>query len=151
MAGKSQEELEKEIAKEYAIVTYADYETGLKEGRLVGLRCAACQKVTCYPMPVCQWCGGRELERLELSGEGELETFTVIRVASEGFEEDAPFIPCLVKLAEGASVVGRLEYDPEHATQDLLGKLVKLKGAYTYKGDKFSGGPRTCPVFRVVE
>jgi uncharacterized OB-fold protein len=151
MAGKAQEELEQEMAKEYAIVTYADYEQGLKEGKLLGLRCAACQKITCYPMPVCQWCGGRELERVDLRGDGELETFTVIRVASEGFEDDVPYIPCLVKTKEGATVVGRLDYDTERATQELLGKPVKLSGAYTYKGDKFSGGARTCPVFRAVE
>jgi uncharacterized OB-fold protein len=99
---------------------------------------------------VCQWCGSRKLERTELSGEGELETFTVIRIPSEGFEDDAPYIPCLVKTKEGPCVIGRLDYDPEQATQDLLGKKVKLSGAYTFKGDKYSGGPRICPVFSVM-
>ena len=143
--------VEEEMEKKYTVLTYADYEAGIKEGRLLGLRCAACDKITCHPMPVCQWCGGRTLKRTELSGEGELETFTVIRVPSEGFEDDTPYIPCLVKTKEGPSVVGRLDYDTERATQELLGKQVKMSGAYTYKGDKFSGGPRTCPVFGVIE
>lgn len=151
MVGRAQEEIEKELAKEYTVLTYADYEAGIKEGKLLGLQCASCDKITCHPMPVCQWCGSRTLERTELSGEGELETFTVIRVPSEGFEDDTPYIPCLVKTKEGPSVVGRLDYDTERATQDLLGKRVKMGGAYTYKGDKFSGGPRTCPVFGVIE
>jgi hypothetical protein len=36
------------------------------------------------------------------------------------------------------------------ATPELIGKQVKLSGAYTYKGDKYSGGAHTCPVFKVV-
>ena len=147
MAGRSQEEIEKELAKEYTVLTYAGYEAGMKEGNLLGLRCSSCNRITCHPMPVCQWCGCRDLERTELSGEGELTTFTVIRVAAEGFEDDAPYITCLVTTKEGPCVVGRLDCDIKRATQELLGKPVKMSGAYTYKGDKFSGGPRTCPVF----
>jgi len=151
MVGRAQEDIELELAKEYTVLTYEGYEDGIKEGKLLGLRCAACKNITCHPMPVCQWCGGRNLERTELSGEGEVETFTVIRVPSEGLEDDAPYIPCLVRTKEGPCVVGRLDYDAEHATQELLGKQVKMSGAYAYKGDKFSGGARTCPVFGVIE
>ncbi len=150
MSGRTQGERAEELAAEGTGLSYADYEAGIKEGKLLGLRCASCNRMTCHPMSVCQWCGSRDLERAELSGEGELETFTVIRVPSEGFEDDAPYIPCLVKTTEGPCVVGRLEYDPERATQDLLGKRVRLSGAYT-KNDKFWGGPRTCPVFLVIE
>jgi uncharacterized OB-fold protein len=147
---RCKEEMEKEL-KEYTVLTYAEYEEGIREGKLLGLRCASCKKITCHPMPVCQWCSGRSLERMELSGEGELTTFTVIRVPPEGFEADAPYIPCLVKTKEGPSVVGRLDYDPERATQELIGKQVKMNSAYTYEGDKFSGGAHTCPVFKIHE
>ena len=134
----------------YTVLTHAEYENGIKERKLLGLRCISCKRITCPPMPVCQWCGSRNLERTELGGEGELITFTVIRVPPEGFEADVPYIPCLVRTKEGPCVVGRLEYDAERATQDLLGKQVKLNGSYT-KGDKFSGGPHTCPVFSIIE
>jgi len=147
MIKKEHEEKE----KEYTVLAYAEYEEGLRNGKLTGLRCASCKKITCHPMPVCQWCSGRSLERMELSGEGDLMTFTVIRVPPEGFEADAPYIPCLVKTKEGPYVVGRLDYDTERATQELIGKQVKMNGAYTYEGDKFSGGAHTCPVFEVIE
>jgi len=150
MTGKEQEEIEKEY-KEYTVLSLAEYEEGLRNGKLLGLRCASCGGITCHPMPVCQWCGGRSLARAELCGEGELMTFTVIRVPSEGFEEEAPYIPCLVKTKEGPCVVGRLDYDTESATQELIGKPVKMKGTYTYKGDKFSDGAHTCPVFKIQE
>ncbi|HDN68833.1 nucleic acid-binding protein [ANME-1 cluster archaeon ex4572_4] len=144
MVEKEQEEM----------LTLSEYEEGLRSGKLLGLRCASCGGVTCHPMPVCQWCGGRSLERTKLSGAGELTTFTVIRVPSEGFEGEVPYIPCLVKTEEGPCVVGRLDYDAERATQaaqELLGKRVRMSGAYTYKGDKFSGGAHSCPVFEVTE
>ena len=148
--GKEQEEIEKEY-KEYTVLSLAEYEEGLRNGKLLGLRCASCGGITCHPMPVCQWCGGRSLARVELCGEGELTTFTVIRVPSEGFEEEAPYIPCLVKTKEGPCVVGRLDYDTESATQELIGKPVKMSGTHTCKGDKFSDGDHTCPVFKIQE
>ena len=144
------EEEQDKIGQGYMVLTYAEYEEGLKAGKLLGLRCASCKNITCHPMPVCQWCGGRNLERMELSGEGELMTFTVIRIPPEGFEADAPYIPCLVKTKEGPCVVGRLDYDAERATQELMGKSVKMNGAYTHEGDKFSGGAHTCPVFEIL-
>jgi len=147
MKEKEREEME----KEYTVLTLAEYEEGLRNGKLLGLRCGGCKKITCHPMPVCQWCGGRSLEKTELSGEGELMTFTVIRVPSEGFEDDAPYIPCLMKTNEGPCVVGRLDYDAERVSQALIGKQVKMKGSYTYKGDKYSGGAHTCPVFKISE
>lgn len=150
MTGKEQEEIEEEY-KEYTVLSLAEYEEGLRNGKLLGLRCASCGGITCHPMPVCQWCGGRSLARAELCGEGELTTFTVIRVPSEGFEEEAPYIPCLVKTKEGPCVVGRLDYDTENATQELIGKPVKMGGTHTCKGDKFSDGAHTCPVFKIQE
>ncbi len=150
MTGKEQEEIEKEY-KEYTVLSLAEYEEGLRNGKLLGLRCASCGGITCHPMPVCQWCGGRSLARVELCGDGELTTFTVIRVPSEGFEEEAPYIPCLVKTKEGPCVVGRLDYDTESATQELIGKPVKMNGTHTCKGDKFSDGAHTCPVFKIRE
>ncbi|HID20145.1 MAG TPA: hypothetical protein EYP28_04315 [Methanophagales archaeon] len=150
MTGRAQEEIEKELSKEYTVLTSADYEEGLKEGRLLGLRCVSCGKITCHPMAVCQWCGSRSLEKTELCGEGELTTFTVISVPPEGFEADVPYIPCIVGTKEGPCVIGRLDYDAERASQELIGKQVKLSGAYTYEGDKYSGGAHTCPVFKVV-
>lgn len=131
------------------VLSQMEYENGLKDQKLLGLRCRACTRITCPPMSVCQWCGSRELERTEMSGEGELITFTVIRVPPEGFEADVPYIPCLVRTKEGPSIVGRLDYAVERATQELLGKPVKLQGSST-KGDKFSGGPHTCPVFALI-
>jgi 3-hydroxybutyryl-CoA dehydrogenase len=141
--------VEKKGGKKMPVLTFAEYEEGLKEGKLLGLKCKDCKKITCHPMPVCQWCGSRNLEPLELSGAGELMTFTVMRVPPEGFEDDGIYIPCLVKTKEGPWVVGRLDHDSEKAIQELIGSEVRMKGASLYKGDKFSGGPHVCPLFEI--
>jgi len=94
MAGIAQEEIEKELSTVYTVLTYEDYEAGLKEGRLLGLKCASCGKITCHPMHVCQWCSSRSLERTKLCGEGELTTFMVISVQPEGFEADQMSLIC---------------------------------------------------------
>lgn len=146
MAGRDPEEIEREF-KEYYVLTIADYEKGLKDGKLLGLKCRKCGEMTCPPMIVCQRCGGRELERTELSGKGELMTFTVVRIPPEGF--DAPYVVCLIKTDEGPWVIGRLDHDPKEATQELLGKKVRMKGVYTYPGDKFSAGEHVCPLFEI--
>lgn len=122
-----------------------DYERGLKEGKLLGLKCQDCGAVTCPPMAVCRKCGSRKLEAVELSGRGELMTFTIIRVPPEGME--GPYIVSLVRTEEGPWVMGRLEAGGE-AGQELLGRKVRLSGAYVWS-DKYSSGERVNPVFRL--
>ncbi|MEM2865721.1 MAG: Zn-ribbon domain-containing OB-fold protein [Candidatus Hadarchaeales archaeon] len=122
-----------------------DYERGLKEGKLLGLKCQDCGAVTCPPMAACRKCGSRRLEAVELSGRGELMTFTVIRVPPEGME--GPYIVCLVRTEEGPWVMGRLEAEGE-AEQEWLGRRVRLSGAYVWS-DKYSSGERVSPVFRL--
>ncbi|MDH5663202.1 MAG: OB-fold domain-containing protein [Candidatus Bathyarchaeota archaeon] len=134
--------------REHYVLTSADYEKGLKEGKLLGLRCKDCKQTTCPPMIVCQRCGSKELEKTELSGEGELMTFTVIRIPPEGYE--APYIVCLVKTKEGPWIIGRLDYDTEKMSQKLLGKKVRVKGVYAHV-DKYSGGEHVCPVFEILQ
>ena len=150
MAGIEIEEAEKELmeAPKYPL-TMDEYKKTLKEGKLLGLRCGACGEVTCPPMMVCQRCGSKELEKIEMSGKGELMTLTVINVPPEGFE--GPYIVCLVKTAEGPWIPARLDYDISKLTSEVLGKTVELKEGMTLPGDKYSAGERVVPVFKVVE
>ena len=145
MVGVDPTEIEKKIKSRY-VLTFSDYENGLREGKLLGLKCKDCGEYTCPPMIVCQRCGGSNIEKAELSGKGELMTYTVIRVPPEGLE--APYIVCLVKTEEGPWIVGRLDYDPEGVSEEMLGKNVKIKGVFAFS-DKYSGGEHVCPVFEI--
>jgi uncharacterized OB-fold protein len=145
MVGKEPSEIEKLIKDRY-VLTSRDYEEGLKEGKLLGLKCKDCGQVTCPPMIVCQRCGSTNIEKTELSGKGEIMTYTVIRIPPEGYE--APYIVCLAKTEEGPWIVGRLDYDAEKMSEDMLGKSVKIKDVFAFS-DKYSGGERVCPVFEI--
>jgi uncharacterized OB-fold protein len=61
----------------------------------------------------CPGCSGREFEKVNLSGKGELETFTIIRIAPQGFADQVPYAVGIIKLEEGLSVMGQIvDTDP---------------------------------------
>lgn len=85
--------------------------------RLLGSKCANCGEVSIGTNDVCLNCGGDEIEGLELSSEGELWTYTVIRHKPPGdYLGPDPFEPyalALVELADGVRIMAPLEGDVE--------------------------------------
>src|SRR5262245_7733243 len=72
---------------------------GSDDGRLRMLRCATCGRFTHPPGPVCRHCLSPEVAPQELSGRGEVYTFTVNHQAwSERLL--APYTIAIVELAE---------------------------------------------------
>jgi len=118
-------------------LTFKQYQLGLEQGRFMGLTCNSCNAVIFPPAAVCRECGSSDLIATELSGEGTLRTFTVIRVAPEG--KTPPYIVAMAELDEGPWALGNLvDTDPDAADMSLLGKRVTL-GSHMAKGDTFSG------------
>jgi uncharacterized OB-fold protein len=120
----------------------------LREGKFLGLKCGQCGSYTVPPQKVCSQCKSEEMEIVELSRNGEVQTFTVIHIPAEGFE--APYIVALIKLAEGPLVTANIvNIDPEKATIELIGR----KGKVNYKEvppDDFSGGDRIALTFSLT-
>ena len=79
-----------------------------RDGRLTGIRCGSCRDVAIPPKEFCASCGARAWETVTLSGDGTLASFTIIRVAPAKHAADAPYAVGVVKLAEGASIFGRI-------------------------------------------
>lgn len=92
--------------------TLTDFFARAREGRLSGLRCAGCGEVAIPPRQFCASCGHRGWDVVPLSGEGTLASYTVIRVAPARHAEAAPYAVGVVRLAEGASLFGRIEDVP---------------------------------------
>ena len=135
--------------KELAL-TFKLYDEALRENRLLGLKCPKCGAVTTPPRAACSRCGEIELERVELSGTGEVVSFTNIFVPPEGREHDTPYTVTLVKLDEGPHIIGRLDtLCPDKVGMDIIGKRVKL-GHFIYGGDKYSAGPAAAPLFKLI-
>ncbi len=55
-------------------LTHKQFYEGLKNGKLLGLKCKCCQKYTIPPRMTCMECGSDQLEIIEMKGEGEIRT-----------------------------------------------------------------------------
>jgi uncharacterized OB-fold protein len=130
---------------------FKKYSDALSKNRLLGLRCKECSQYTCPPKMTCQECGSSDLEIIQLSGKGEIRTFTQTFVAPQGRECEAPYTVVLVELDEGPWIAGNLiDISPGGVNMELIGKKVKL-GHKIFPGDQYSAGPAARPVFSFVE
>ena len=128
-------------------LTFNDYNEALKKNKLLGLRCKDCGTITVPPKMACRQCTGTDMEIVELTGKGKIQTFTTVYVAPEGRENEAPYIIVLVELDEGPWIMGNLiDIDPGKATMELIDKRVNM-GHKVFPGDKYSCGDGTRPLF----
>jgi uncharacterized OB-fold protein len=80
---------------------------------LGGSRCSNCGTVYFPPRAVCPSCAkhrqslGR-LEPFQLSGDGEVVTFTIVHDAAEGFEMQVPYALAIVRTREGPMLTGQV-------------------------------------------
>jgi len=130
-------------------LTFKDYSEALKENKLLGLKCKECGTITTPPKMVCRQCTSPDMDIVELTGKGKNQTFTVVHVAPEGREEEAPYIIVLVELDEGPWIMGNLVgVDPNEVTTELvIGRRVKMAGHEVFPGDKYSAGEGARPLF----
>jgi uncharacterized OB-fold protein len=70
--------------------------------------CNACGKTIFPPRDVCPHCAEQKQSWTNLSGRGEVYSFTTMFNAPAGFEEFAPYTMALVKLAEGPMITAQL-------------------------------------------
>lgn len=108
----------------------------LEAGRLTGSKCKNCEAAFTPPRPLCSRCGG-ETEIINLKGEGTIESFTVIHVPPTFLKDACPYILALVKLEEGALIMGRLlGYDPNKPEEIKIGSKVKFEAVREKHGEK---------------
>ena len=128
-------------------LTFKEYNEALKKNKLLGLKCNSCGAITVPPKMVCRKCASPDMDIVELSGKGKIETFTTVYVAAEGRESEAPYIIVLVELDEGPWIMGNLiDIDPARVTMELIGRRVKM-GHKVFCGDKYSAGDGARPLF----
>lgn len=73
-------------------------------------RCKDCNAWVWTPRPSCNECGSEKIEWTQVSGRGEIYSFTVIRqvvgrAASKAFEPDIPYVIAWVDLDEGPRLI----------------------------------------------
>jgi hypothetical protein len=93
--------------------------------RYEAAKCTQCGKVYFPPRLVCRECRGREFTTTTLAKTGEVETFTVIRVAPTGFGDEVPYAVGVIKLDDGVKVTAQIvDCDP---TGIRIGDRVNLE------------------------
>lgn len=85
----------------------------LKEGKLMGVRCNACGKLSVEPRSLCPACHSREMAWHQFSGKGQLSTFTCISIvpmvmAEQGYGRNNPYCSGVVTLEEGPRISARI-------------------------------------------
>lgn len=126
---------------------FKEYNRALKQNKLLGLKCRECAAITVPPQMVCGKCASPAMDIVELSGRGEIQTFTTVYVAAEGRQDEVPYVIVLVRLDEGPWIMGDLiGIDPAQATMELIGRRVVM-GHKVFSGDKYSDGEASRPLF----
>jgi uncharacterized OB-fold protein len=98
-------------------MTTGEFFAGVREGRLVVQRCAACGALWVPPKALCPSCEGESWDRTLLGGEGKVASYTVIRVPPSRLAAEAPYVVTVVRMTEGVSLLGRLAGVPVDAVR----------------------------------
>lgn len=79
--------------------------------RLVGNRCLNCDNLYFPPRVICPDCRRESVGKMkeeELSGEGEVYSFTVVHDGLEQFKMQIPYIMAMIRMKEGPLVTGQI-------------------------------------------
>ena len=98
--------------------------------KLMIQRCRDCHAWVWTPRPSCNECGSEKIEWTQMSGKGEVYSFTVIRqvvgrAASKSFEPDIPYVIAWVDLDEGPRLITNVIGCPVEAVK--LGMKVTVQ------------------------
>jgi len=110
---------------------------GLREGKIYATKCKKCGKLYFPPVADCAECYSSDMEWVELSGEGYIETFTHVNVKPASFQSEPDYTVAIAKLKEGIRVLAWLtDIKPENVKVGLKVKLfteVRHDGRVIYK------------------
>jgi hypothetical protein len=76
--------------------------------RLEAAKCGSCAHVCFPPRLRCPKCGSRDFVTVRLPGEGQILTYTIIRVAPSQFSDQAPYAVGIVELDGGVRITTQI-------------------------------------------
>ena len=97
---------------------------GLQEGKIYATRCRRCGELIFPPQADCPKCLSPDVDWVELSGEGELVTFTHVIVRPASFQDTPPYTVAVAELKEGVRVLAWLRGVPKSKVK--VGLKVRL-------------------------
>ncbi len=84
------------------------YWEGTREKKIMAQYCKKSGKFQFYPRPVSIFTGRQDMEWRELSGKGEIFTYTTVRRARDPFRGHEPYFIATVTLEEGVNVLANV-------------------------------------------
>lgn len=122
-----------------APITVQTFFEQARAGKLIGIKCGGCGALAIPPRELCPECGRRQWSPVPLSGDGEVASFTVIRIAPRGHAGDAPYAIAAVRLVEGVSVLGRVVDIP--FDELAIGRKVRFRPLRIHEHTALGFGP----------
>ncbi len=95
----------------------------LDQGRVSGTRCKKCGKSFFPPRADCFSCFSAEMGWFEITGSGQLISYSTLIYAPTGFEQDLPFTIALVQFSNDLKLFGRLSREIEEEKTRIGMKL----------------------------
>ncbi|MCX6664497.1 MAG: Zn-ribbon domain-containing OB-fold protein [Euryarchaeota archaeon] len=77
----------------------------------MGNKCGSCERIFFPPREACPFCRRKsmgKMQEVQLTGKGEVVTYTIIHVGPEEFEEQVPYPIAIIKLEEGPQITGQI-------------------------------------------
>ncbi|MBW2061793.1 MAG: enoyl-CoA hydratase/isomerase family protein [Deltaproteobacteria bacterium] len=91
-----------------------------KRGELLIQHCKDCDKNIFYPREVCPHCQSENIEYIKASGKGKLQSFSLVeKGAPPDFQDDQPYVICLVTLDEGVRLGSMLVGYDDYSKLDI--------------------------------
>jgi uncharacterized protein len=81
----------------------------IQQGKLMGGKCLNCGKIHLPPRPICDNCYSQQFEWVNISGRGNLLTYTIINVAPSNFQALAPYAVGIVELENNIKIPGMIQ------------------------------------------
>ncbi|MCL6100166.1 MAG: Zn-ribbon domain-containing OB-fold protein [Bacteroidetes bacterium] len=76
--------------------------------RLEAGKCKQCGNSSFPPRLVCPKCKSKSFETVQLSREGKILTFTIIRVGPDKFSKETPYVVAIIELNDGARLTAQV-------------------------------------------
>jgi uncharacterized OB-fold protein len=102
--------------KRFGTVSYTsvtkvnDFIDQLDQGKVVGTRCVDCGMAFFPPRADCYKCFSSNMEWIEIAGAGKLETYSKLKFAPIGFEDDLPYSIAVLDYGD-FKIFGRIASD----------------------------------------
>jgi hypothetical protein len=107
-------------------VAIGKYLEGLKQGRLLGVRCRSCKRIMVPPRLFCEECFKTVDEFIPVQDTGTINTFAICYIRTDASRQKRPQIPAVIEIDGATKGMGILHLMGEVRPQDVkIGMKVK--------------------------